>query len=66
MKSSQLDKSRFIVGILLIAIAVLIFLFAKGDYASFWCEMAGLKRRSGTWLPVEGAPCHDQPGIDTK
>jgi hypothetical protein len=29
MKSSQLNKSRFIVGIVLVVIAVLMFLFAK-------------------------------------
>ena len=34
MKSSQLNKSRFIVGIVLVVIAVLMFLFAKGDYST--------------------------------
>ena len=34
MKRSQLDKSRFIVGIVLVVIAVLIFLFAKGNYST--------------------------------
>ena len=34
MESSQLDKSRFIVGIILIVIAVLMFLFVKGDYST--------------------------------
>lgn len=31
MKNSQLNKSRFIVGIILVLIAVLMFLFVKGD-----------------------------------
>ena len=34
MKSPQLNKSRFIVGIILVVIAVLMFLFVKGDYSS--------------------------------
>jgi len=34
MKSSQLNKSRFIVGLLLVVIAVLILLFTKGDYST--------------------------------
>jgi hypothetical protein len=34
MDSSQLDKSRFIVGIILVVIAGLIFVFAKGDYST--------------------------------
>jgi hypothetical protein len=34
MKSSQLNKSRFIVGIILIVAAVLMFLFVKGDYST--------------------------------
>ena len=34
MKSSQLNKSRFIVGIVLVATAVLMLLFAKGDYST--------------------------------
>ena len=34
MKSPQLNKSRFIVGIILVVIAVLMFLFAKGDYST--------------------------------
>ena len=34
MKRSQLGKSRFIVGIVLVVIAVLIFLFGKGDYST--------------------------------
>lgn len=34
MKSSQLNKSRFIVGLVLVAIAVLIFLFAQGEYST--------------------------------
>ncbi|MGB3906616.1 MAG: hypothetical protein WBB22_17030 [Anaerolineae bacterium] len=34
MKSSQLNKSRFIVGIVLIVIAVLMFLFVKWDYST--------------------------------
>ncbi len=33
MKGSQLNKSRFIVGIVLVVIAVLMFLFTKGDYS---------------------------------
>ena len=32
MKESQLNKSRFIVGIVLVIIAAVMFLFAKGDY----------------------------------
>ncbi|MEK7324988.1 MAG: hypothetical protein AAB217_06995 [Chloroflexota bacterium] len=34
MKSSQLNKSRFVIGIVLVVIAVLMFLFAKGDYST--------------------------------
>jgi hypothetical protein len=34
MESSQLNKSRFIVGIILVAMAVLMFLFAQGDYST--------------------------------
>ena len=34
MKNSQLNKSRFIVGIILVVIAALMFLFAKGDYST--------------------------------
>lgn len=34
MKSSQLNKSRVIVGIILIVIAVLMFLFVKGAYST--------------------------------
>jgi len=34
MRSSQLSKSRFIVGIVLIVIAVLMFLFVKGNYST--------------------------------
>jgi len=34
MSSSRLNKSRFVVGAILVVIAVLIFLFAKGDYST--------------------------------
>ena len=34
MKRSQLNRSRFIVGIILVVIAVLMFLFVKGDYST--------------------------------
>lgn len=34
MKSSQLNKSRFIVGIVLVVIAASMFLFTKGDYST--------------------------------
>lgn len=34
MRSSQLNKSRFIVGIVLVVIAVLMLLFAKGNYST--------------------------------
>ncbi len=34
MKGSQLNKSRFIVGIVLVVVAVLMFVFAKGDYST--------------------------------
>jgi hypothetical protein len=34
MESSQLNKSRFIVGIVLVVIAVMMFLFAKGGYST--------------------------------
>ena len=34
MKSSQLNKSRFIVGLILVVTAVLILLFTKGDYST--------------------------------
>jgi hypothetical protein len=34
MRSSQLNRSRFIVGMILVALAVLILLFAKGDYST--------------------------------
>jgi hypothetical protein len=32
--SSQLNKSRFIVGIILVGVAVLMLLFAKGNYST--------------------------------
>jgi hypothetical protein len=34
MKSSQLNISRFIIGVVLVIIAVLMFLFAKGEYST--------------------------------
>jgi hypothetical protein len=34
MKRSQLNKSRFAVGIILVAIAILMLLFAAGNYAT--------------------------------
>jgi hypothetical protein len=34
MRPSQLNRSRFIVGIILVATAVLMFLFGKGDYST--------------------------------
>jgi hypothetical protein len=34
MRSSRLNKSRFIVGIVLVVIAVLMLLFAKGNYST--------------------------------
>jgi O-antigen ligase len=34
MKFSQLNKSRFIVGIVLVVIAALMFLFARGSYST--------------------------------
>jgi O-antigen ligase len=34
MKSSQWNKSRFIVGLVLVVIAGLMFLFAKGTYST--------------------------------
>ena len=34
MKSSQLNKSRFIVGIVLVVIAAMMFLFTKGGYST--------------------------------
>ena len=34
MKNSQLNQSRFIVGLILVAIAALMFLFTKGDYST--------------------------------
>ena len=34
MKTSQLNKSRFIIGLILVLIAVLMFLFAKGQYST--------------------------------
>ena len=34
MKSFQRNKSRFIVGLVLVAMAVLMFLFAKGTYST--------------------------------
>jgi hypothetical protein len=34
MKSPQLNKSWFIVGVILIVIAVLMLLFVKGDYST--------------------------------
>ena len=34
LKSAQLKRSRFIVGVVLVVAAVLMFLFAKGDYST--------------------------------
>ncbi len=34
MKSSQLNQSRFVVGIILVIVAALIFVFARGDCSS--------------------------------
>ena len=34
MQSSQLNRSRFIVGIILVVIAILMFLFGKGNYST--------------------------------
>ncbi len=34
MKFSQLNKSRFIVGIVLVVIAAMMFLFARGRYST--------------------------------
>ena len=34
MNSPQLNKSRFIVGIVLVVMAVLMFLFLKGNYST--------------------------------
>jgi len=34
MRGSQLNKSRFIVGLILVVIAVLILLFTEGDYGT--------------------------------
>ena len=34
MNDSQLNKSRFIVGIVLVVIAALMFMFAKGGYST--------------------------------
>jgi hypothetical protein len=34
VKSSQLNASRFIVGLILVVISVLMFLFANGDYST--------------------------------
>jgi hypothetical protein len=34
MNNFRLNKSRFIVGVALVIIAVLMFLFARGDYAT--------------------------------
>ena len=34
MKNSQLNRSRFIVGLILVAIAVLMFLFTEGNYST--------------------------------
>ena len=34
LKSDQLNRSRFIVGLVLVVAAILMFLFAKGDYST--------------------------------
>jgi len=34
VKNYQLNRSRFIVGLILVVIAVLMFLFTKGDYST--------------------------------
>lgn len=34
MKNSGLNKSRFIVGLVLVGVAVLMFLFGKGEYST--------------------------------
>lgn len=42
MKSSQLNKSRFIVGMILVTIAILMFLFGQGDYSTGAIGVIGL------------------------
>lgn len=45
MKSSPLNLSRFVVGLILVTVAVLMFLFAEGDYATagaIACGVLGL------------------------
>jgi hypothetical protein len=42
MKGSQLRKSRFVVGAILIFTAVLMFLFVKGDYSIAGAVAIGL------------------------
>jgi hypothetical protein len=42
MQSPQLNKSRFIVGLVLIVVAVCLFLFARGDYSTAGAIAIGL------------------------
>ena len=42
MKSPHLNKSRFIVGMILIIIAVLMFLFVKADYSTCGAIVIGV------------------------
>lgn len=42
MKSSRLNTSRFIVGMILIVIAVLMFLFVKGNYSTSGAIVIGV------------------------
>ncbi|NIM94553.1 MAG: hypothetical protein GTO18_12705 [Anaerolineales bacterium] len=42
MKGSQLSKSRFIVGIILVVIAVLMLLFVEGDYSTAGAVAIGI------------------------
>jgi hypothetical protein len=42
MNSSGLTKSRFIVGLILVGVAVLMFLFGKGEYSTAGATVIGV------------------------
>ena len=42
MQDSQLNKSRFVVGVIMVIVAVLMFLFASGNYSTAGATAIGV------------------------